>query len=462
MATRDRRRTVPKLSHDAVREHMLDYHFGRLSPQMNAAVERHIQTCQLCQREGLTHLATQKRDAVRQSRRRAKRRDRTRPLRMLALLLTVVLLLLLVLVASARGSHLPWLGASAQKAPTSTSAAMPTATPTPATLAAALTFGAASSGSVAVATSPDGKVVALSGVRNGVASVTVWDAKSGGQIHVLPYSAGEAPATLVWSADGKRLAAANGTTVVVWNVAQSAQLWALLLPPPPAMRVYDVETATVVQRLDPATAFGTGASLQWGANGQLAPPASGTGSQGAAAIDGPQVSVWQVAGSHIYPNTGKVYVGDSDADLKVHVAFLTWSPDSRYLLWATTSRQVAVGPSSAPVATAPATKTAGTGSDGVRAPDVAAQSMAVRVASAGQGDALIWFSPDGHWVAICDRTSRGDPLVIEPTGASSVKAIVPGGCGGMTVGAVAWKPDTSGIIVAIPAKPVATFLLPAQ
>jgi predicted lysophospholipase L1 biosynthesis ABC-type transport system permease subunit len=72
---------------------------------MNAAIERHVQTCQLCQREGLTHVATQKREAVRLSRKRSSRRDRTTPLRLLALVLTLILLVLLVLVASSRGIH---------------------------------------------------------------------------------------------------------------------------------------------------------------------------------------------------------------------------------------------------------------------------------------------------------------------------------------------------------------------
>lgn len=468
MATRDRRRTVPKLGHEAVREHLVDYHFGRLSPQMNAAVERHIQSCQICQRDGLNHLATQKREAVRLSRRRPARRDRARPLRLLALLLTVVLLVLLVLVASSRGRHLPWSTSGTLVTPTTTSLPSPTATPTPATLAAALTFGPASSGSAAIAISPDGKWVAMSGTHNGVASITVWDAKSGTQAHTLPYGYAAPAASLVWSPDGTRLAAANGSSVVVWNVAQAAQMWALLLPQPPAMRVYDTQAAVVVQRLDPAAAFGQGASLQWGANGQLTPSAPGGASApGAAAVDGPQVSVWQVAGSHLYAaGGGKVYVGDSAADLAAHEAFLTWSPDGRYLLWATMSRPVALpqagAASGTPAATAAATATSGTGSGGVQAPNAAAQSVAARVASAAQGDALVWFSADGHWVAVCDRTTRDNPLVIEAPSATTVVAVVPGGCGGATVGALAWRPDSTGILLVPPAKPAVMYSLPTR
>lgn len=430
---------------------------------MNAAIERHVQTCHICQREGLAHLATQKRAAVRLSRKGPSRRDRTRPLRLLALVLTVALLVLLVLVAASRGTRLlPWLGSGARPVPTRSPVATATATATPVTLTAALTFGSGSSGSATVALSPDGKWVAMSGMHGGVASVTIWDAKSGTQAHILPYAYASPAASLAWSADGTRLAAANGTDVVVWTVAQSAQLWALVLPPAPAMRVYDVQAGDIVQRLDPATAFGQHASLQWGSDGQLAQPAKGAGLRSAAAIDGPQVSVWQVAGSHIYASDGNVYVGTSAADMSAHGAFLTWSPDGRYLLWATMSRPLVVAPSGTPVATAPPTATPATGSSATQAPNVAAQRIAARVASVKQGDALIWFSPDGHWVAICDRTSHGDPLVIQAADATKAVAVVPGGCGGMTVGAVAWRPDATGIIVAMPDAAVATFALPPQ
>lgn len=109
MAGRNTQRRVPKLSHQAVREHLVDYHFGRLSAQMNEAVERHVRGCEICQREGMVHLATQKREAVRVVRRNLRSKGRGGSLRLIALLATLALIALFLLYASDHGYLAAWL-----------------------------------------------------------------------------------------------------------------------------------------------------------------------------------------------------------------------------------------------------------------------------------------------------------------------------------------------------------------
>jgi Putative zinc-finger len=109
VAGRESKRRAPTLSHQAVREHLVDYHFGRLSAQMNDAVERHVRACEICQREGMVHLATQKREAVRKVRRSLRHRGRSGRLRLIALCAALALLALFLLYASDHGYLAAWL-----------------------------------------------------------------------------------------------------------------------------------------------------------------------------------------------------------------------------------------------------------------------------------------------------------------------------------------------------------------
>jgi hypothetical protein len=84
-----------------VRAHLVDYHFGRLSPEMNAAIEQHVRTCDQCRTEGLVRLATEKRVAARDG---YKGRS-NRSLRVVALLATLVLLALMLYLLLATGGH---------------------------------------------------------------------------------------------------------------------------------------------------------------------------------------------------------------------------------------------------------------------------------------------------------------------------------------------------------------------
>ena len=63
-----KRRPIPRLQHEQVVEIFVDYHFGRLSPEMNTAVERHVRSCARCKREGMTNAANERKGAVRRLR----------------------------------------------------------------------------------------------------------------------------------------------------------------------------------------------------------------------------------------------------------------------------------------------------------------------------------------------------------------------------------------------------------
>jgi hypothetical protein len=432
---------------------MMDYHFGRLSPELNAAVERHVQSCAICQREGLVHLATEKRDAVRLSRRSVQIHSQKRRLvRLFELLFSVGLLLLLVPVIAlpAYRQRLPWFNSHSSPhahAPTATIAP----TPTPTLLRSGVTFAAESSGSVAAALSPNGKLAALATVQNGAPVVAIWNAGTGKQAQVMPYPFSVAPGVLAWSPDGTHLAAANGAIVTVWDVASATQLWSIILPQSPALRVYDVQAAGVAERANPAAIFGMSPFAQWSANGQIAPaPANAADPAGFALPNGPIVGLWQVAGSHLFAaGSGQVDVGISSADTSARVALLTWSPDNHYLLWASVARPVAAGQSGTPV------------SGAVQPPDAAAQALAAHVAASSHGDALVWFAPNGAWVAFCDRTIHAAPLVLAVPDQTRPLEQIPGACDGLTSSALTWRADSSGFVLAPTARAVASYALPA-
>jgi hypothetical protein len=442
---------------------MMDYHFGRLSPELNAAVERHVRSCAICQREGLVHLATEKREAVRLSRRSVKVNSQKRRMtRMFELLLTVCLLLLLVpvLAIPAYRQRLPWLNFSAgAHHPRATATSTPT--PTPAPLNPTVTFATQSSGAAAIVLSPNGKQVALATILNGAPVVSIWDAGTGKQVEALAYSFNAVPGALAWSSDGRDLAAANGTTVMVWDVTSGVQLWSIILPQGPAVRVYDVEAGGVAQRPNPTVVFAQSPFAQWGADGQIAPaPANAAGLVGVALPGGPIIGVWQVAGSHIFrAGAGQVDVGISSADAAARAALLTWSPDNRFLLWGYFARPVATSPAAPSGAGAAPASTPVPGA--VQPPDGVAQTIAAHVAASTNGDALLWVAPNGAWVAFCDRTLHAAPLVVMAPDQGRPVAQMPDACTGLTIGSLTWRADSSGFALAVPAHAVATYSVPA-
>lgn len=106
-------RSTPKLSHEEAVGQLVEYTFGRLSPRMNAAVEAHVRECQICQRQGLGHAATEKRQMARRIRRLrpGKRRGMSRGTRLLIFLLLLIVIVQVVIIEALRGAlpfHLPF------------------------------------------------------------------------------------------------------------------------------------------------------------------------------------------------------------------------------------------------------------------------------------------------------------------------------------------------------------------
>jgi WD40 repeat protein len=92
------------------------------------------------------------------------------------------------------------------------------------------TYGPLPSRPTAVALSPDARWVAaaLWGVGGGDATIHVWDAVSGAEVHVIPQTAGERVWSLSFSPDGRRLASAGyDAKVKIWDTESGLELLTL-------------------------------------------------------------------------------------------------------------------------------------------------------------------------------------------------------------------------------------------
>lgn len=464
---RGKRTTIPELSHDEAMTQLLDYHVGRLSREMNAAVEAHIKICPICQRRGLRQAANEKRTIQRRIRHvRPTRRLLSRRGRGFLLFLTVLLVTQLIVIEFLRGA-IPLPGFLRGIPRVTISQSTSTSTPTPATLASSSTFDPASSGTTAMALSPDGKMLATV-LNHGSPAILLWNVSTGKQTDSIPWPDNTPPGILAWSRDGKQIAAADGSVISAWVLPSHNPSWTLNLPLGTAMRVYDVQAGEVTQRPDPAAAFANGTFLQWAANGQLvSAPAGAAGSTGVVAPGSPLVGLWQVSGSHIFLTAkGAVAVGVAQADAAHHSALLNWSPDGRYLLWGITTQPVAVAATSTTSATATSatqavapTATVSTIA-GVPPPDAVVANLAANLGQAEHGDTLIWFSPDGKTLAECDTSSSSNVLQIYDISTARAISIVPSGCKNFSsLAGFAWEPSSTAFLLALPGKPIAVFHL---
>src|SRR5262245_17390400 len=127
-----RKKNIPVLSHKEVADLLVDYHFGRLSPSMNAAVEAHVRSCPNCKRQGLDHAVTEKRVIQRKLRHvRPFRHLVSRRRRPLFLLLALLVLFQLVIFEVVRpdSPFAALLGGAASA--TATATALPSRSATP-------------------------------------------------------------------------------------------------------------------------------------------------------------------------------------------------------------------------------------------------------------------------------------------------------------------------------------------
>ncbi len=418
------------LSHGDAVMLLVDYHFGRLSPAQTAAVEAHLRTCDVCQREGLRHAPTERREAARKSSRlRPQRQRRSRSQTRLLLVLLLVLGAVSALAYMQGQTH----ALSGVVSLLSSSRAQKAETPDVPALTAARQFDVSSRGAVAVAMSPQGTSLAASRFAGAGPEVVLFDAKTGHATTTLVWSGSSVPTVLDWSPNGQLLAAADGKQIGIWSIAQSQLTWTSPAPARPAVRVFDVETGNVIQQPDPASAFADGTFLQWGADGQLTrAPAGAAGPSGIETSDGPLIGLWQARGSHLAGQAnGTVRLGSFSADDNV----LQWSPDARYLLWGALNQPLALTKTTAAAA-----------STGIAPPNAVVALVAQRLAQAKRGEAMAWFAPDGQRVAICDATASA--LTVYDVVSGAAVGAVPGVCHGAHIQMVTWQPDMSGLVLA--------------
>jgi dipeptidyl aminopeptidase/acylaminoacyl peptidase len=437
---------------------MVDYHFGRLAPQMNRAIEEHIRTCPRCKAEGLASAPS-----ARQSSGRKLRRVRGgKPLigsrgRRVILAILVLIAFQIVLFQITRGQAQSLVTILDQwRAPGVSSAlGVNTANLRPIDYIPGATDGSA------IALSMDGQTVALaqSAVINpnnpsaaARISVSLWSVKNSDQITSIPWAAADAPSGLAWSADGSELALASSSQVAVWSSVSHTIVATLTLPTAPAALIYDVSQRTVVNTLDSTTLFARG-TLVWGADGALAPaPVGAAGPTSVTAPWTPTVSLWSSAGAHIFGDgKGGARLGVSPADAEAGDAILDWSPDGRYLLWASLS----VPASGAGAITPP---------NDIVAPLVAQvqKASANGANDPGRNDALLWFAPDGSRVAVCNRTQPNASVAIYDIASGKPAAILGYSCANMTTHSAQWSLDGTHFLLSPQRDPIQIYQIPSS
>lgn len=444
---RERRRKkapIPVLSHREAAQHLLDYSLGRLEPALNAAMEQHVRSCSVCQRQGLSHVPTEKREIARKLARvrPTQRRRISRRGQVIMLVLTVIVIAQLGVYRLTSAPHSATSGIPFFNPPSvfNPSAKKP--------LKPSFTFGNDSEDTRTLSVSPDGTMVA-GAVRIGTTSqVLIWKVTNGSLAARFTWPHSALPGALAWSLDGAYLAGADGASVVVWKVASGKERWDAQLPAAPAVQIYDANTGDPVSSLDPSSTFKNGALLLWASNGKLTPaPAGAAGATGIVAPGTPLVGLWQVTGSHVYQDAGgTLRVGLSPLDIAAHHALLTWSPDGQYVLWATVSQPVAVAAS-------------GSGSSGVAPPDATVADIISSDVKAASTDLLVWFSPDGSTLLQCDRSQQAAGLQVEQVSTGHVLAAIPGICDSLNIGSVAWLSPGSSFVVAIGGHPLERYAL---
>lgn len=446
-----RGKTQSRLTHEEVVEHFVDYHFGRLSPTMNRAIEAHIRSCPRCKRERMGRAAADRQAANRKLRRVRGGKPLLSPRgRLILLAIALLIAAQMVLVQVTRGQAKPLLSLMGQWRAQD---AAPALGGPPVALSASARLPAGTTGSSAIALSVNGKTMAVAqgGAHPGV---TLWNATSRARIVVLPWAVQDAPASLAWSPDGSLLAAASPTQIIIWSVAEPRVVWRLSLPEWPAMRVYDVSQQAIIASPDPASVFASG-PLVWGADGALTPaPAGAAGPTGITSPQTPVVGFWSSEGAHLFGDGhGSVHLGVTAADVLRGVSLLGWSPDGRYLMWG--SLNVPVTGAGASPASSP--------------PDEVVQMVVKRVLATSkivsapdQNDALLWFAPNASHVAVCDRTRENAGVLIYDIASGAVAATLDVTCAGLSSHAAQWTADGSRLFIASARGPIAVYIAPAD
>jgi hypothetical protein len=402
-----------KLDHETAQAYLFDYYYHRLPRDLEIAVEAHARSCAICRAEGLRHLATERVQAMQQ--RPKPHPHSARPvIAMLALVLT--LFLGSAGIAAYRTSHgsivqeLFRRSATGSAAPTATST--PTATPAPAALGPGTTLGL--QGTVTVATSPDGRSIALAANPAALGGtdpggVTVMSGTAPAE-RLAGFEQLRAPGSLAWSPDGQMLAASGLTSLLVWQVSSGQIIAELSLPASPGtdLSVFDRVTGAIVSTA-PATIFAASGFVQWESGGKLsAAPAGAAGATNVPDSSGAIFALWgSQQGVRIFSTGGTTMIGMDDTDVQQHAAFLHWSPDGRYLVWgyprlAITSTLLGM----------PSTASSGNAGT-VGAPDAAVAALVNAVGQQGAGaSAAIWYGYDEKEAIVADATRQPSSLTV--------------------------------------------------
>jgi hypothetical protein len=444
-----RGKTQLQLTHEEVVARFVDYHFGRLTPAMNRAVESHVRSCARCKREGLTRAAAERQAAARKLRRVRGGKPLIGPRGRIALLaLTLLIVGQIVLYQVARGQAQPLVSLFGQWR---AQGGAPATIGGPVALSPKWRMPAETADASAIALSMDGKTLA---VAQGGAhpNVTLWNTRSEDHLASLAWTAGSAPATLAWSPDGSLLAASSPTEIIIWAMSPYKVVEQYSLPSAPALRVYDTRQQTVIASPDPASVFSSG-PLAWSADGALSPaPTGAAGPTGVTSPQTPVIGFWSSEGAHLFGvGHGSVHVGISTADALGGSAMLAWSPDGRYLMWAALDMPVS-GAGSSPASVPPDTI--------VQSLVTRAQAAGKTASAPGENDALLWFSPDASRVAVCDRTQPGAHAQIYDIAAGVAVATLDISCATLPAHAAQWTADGSQFYIASPNGPVAVYAAP--
>ncbi len=442
-------RPQQRLTHEEVVERFVDYHFGRLTPAVNRAIETHVRSCARCKREGLTNAAAERQAANRRLRRVRGGKPLIGPRGRLALLaLTLLVVAQIALFQVTRGQEKPLLSLINQWRAQGAVGAPPGA---PIALGAKWRMPAATAGASAIALSADGQTLAVAHA-GAHPSITLWSAKSEDQLAALTWTAGDAPSTLAWSPDGSMLAASSSSTIIIWSMSPYKVVTQFQLPTAPAMRVYDLRQQELIASPDPTSVFASG-PLVWGPDGALSPaPTGAAGPTGVTSPQTPVIGFWSSEGVRLFgAGGGSVHIGVSTADILSGAALLDWSPDGRYLMWAALSLPVSgVGSSPASVP-----------------PDAIVQTLVTRVLTAskagsepGQNDALLWFAPDASRVAVCDRTQPNARMRIYDIASGAATAILDMPCANLPLHAAQWTADGAQLYITPINGPVAVYIAP--
>lgn len=453
-----RRRPRAVISHEQATRYLVDYHFGRLPREREIEVEAHLRVCPRCASEGLRHEPAAKRAAGRKLeavRPRKPRRGRRR-FAVVAALAGVVIVALMGGVVYAGGLPIV-LGAFGVNgaATDGTRATKASATPTVLRPLYQLgqQLGQPPQAVAAVAASPDGHLVAVSGVRAGKRGIEIWQMRTRIRLAVLDWPGNAVPGAVAWSPDGTALAAADVGTIAVWDVGADRERmgaptlrWGAALPPGRSARVYATHDGSS-RPLDGAErSLDRGRFLLWGPDGTLMPAPVGAAPNGFASPGGPLVGMWQEQGTHVFvAPDGTLQLGVSPTDIVGQQSILQWAPDGRHLFWTNlASRLAAAGASMEAL-------------DQLPVPDAVVGVWLRRLVRDGAGDVYAWFSPDARQVAMCAPRAMGSELRVFDVATGRVTAAHPTLCANLDASLVTWLTSGQALAIATRNAPLAVF-----